>query len=91
MDALTYYLKTAYTYIYLILQPILCNLAISLLQFKYHIISYHKQQNQTVLRDSILRLHIVGYSPKYIVKFENFYLKSTEFAVQICVPNYNEI
>ena len=44
-----------------------------------------------MLRDSILRLHIVGYSPKYIVKFENFYLKSTEFAVQICVPNYNEI
>ena len=44
-----------------------------------------------MLRDSILRLHIVGYSPKYIVKFEIFYLKSAEFAVQICVPNYYEI
>ena len=44
-----------------------------------------------MLRDSILCLHIVDYFLKYLVKFENFCLKSTEFVVQICVPNYNDI
>ena len=44
-----------YTYkIYSIYQPILWNLAISLLQLKHH-----KQHNQTVLRDSIVRIHIL--------------------------------
>ena len=40
-----------------------------------------------MLRDCILRLHIADYLLKYLVKFENFYLRSTE----LCVPNYNEI
>ena len=44
-----------------------------------------------MLRDSNLHLHIVHYILKYLVKFENFYLRSTEFVVQTCVPNYNEI
>ena len=58
--------------------------AISLLQCKYH-----KQHNQTVLRDSILRLHFIDYSLKYHVKFKNYSFRSTEFVVQICVPNLN--
>ena len=49
---------------------------------------YHKQHNQTVLRDSILRLHIVDYFLKYVVKFKYFELRLTEFVVQKCVPNY---
>ena len=44
-----------------------------------------------MLRDSILRLHIVDCFLKYLVKFKNFSLRLTEFVVQICVPNYNEI
>ena len=77
----------AYAYkIYSIYQPILRNLPINLLLCKLH-----KQHNQTVLRDSILRLHTVDYFLKYFVKFNNFYLKLTEFVVQICVPNYEEI
>ena len=41
--------------------------------------------------DSILRLHIVKYFLKYFIKFENLYLSSLEFVVQICVLNLNGI
>ena len=58
--------------------------AISPLQYKYH-----KQHNLTVICDSILGLHIVDYILKYLVKSENFYLRSKESVVQLCVPNFN--
>ena len=48
---------------------------------------YHKQHNQTVLRDSILRLYFVDYFLKYHVKFKNYSFRSAEIVVQIFVPN----
>ena len=59
-------------------QPILWTSEINLLHCEYH-----KQHIQTVLRDSTLRLHIVYYFLKYLVKFKHFYLILTECDVQI--------
>ena len=41
--------------------------------------------------ESILRLNIIDYFLIYLVKNEDFYLRSTEFVIKICVPNLNEI
>ena len=44
------------------------------MKFSYCVqqLNNHKQHNQTVLRYSIRRLHIVDHLLKYLVKFENF-------------------
>ena len=42
-----------------------------------------------MLRDFILRLHIVDYFLRYLFKFKKVSLRSTQFVVQICVLNLN--